>query len=78
MRNTWVGHEHFVNMYKNVYEAMVSAGIAEKVDSPIEFESGRPTQSNLTRQEFLLFVDKTGCNTNQLNDGKVGGERLLC
>jgi hypothetical protein len=72
-RNTGVRHEHFMNMYENVYEAMVSAGIAEKVDSPIQFESGRPTQYKLTHPGFLLFVDETGCNTNQLNDGKVGG-----
>ncbi len=64
-------------MYENVYEAMVSSGIAEKVDSPIEFESGRPMQCKLTRPEILLFVDETGCNTNQLNDGKVGGERFI-
>ncbi len=25
----------------------------------------------------MLFVDETGCNTNQLNDGQVGGELLV-
>ena len=36
-----------------------------------------PTKYKLTRPEFLLFVDETGCNTNQLNDGKVGGELFI-
>jgi hypothetical protein len=31
----------------------------------------------LTRPKFHHFVDETGCNTNQLNNGKVGGECLL-
>ncbi len=26
---------------------------------------------------YLLFVDETGCNANQLNDGKVGGEVFI-
>ena len=26
---------------------------------------------------YLIFVDETGCNTNQLNDGKVGGELYI-
>ena len=30
-RNTWVTKENFSNMYENIYETMVEAGIAEKV-----------------------------------------------
>ncbi len=63
-------------MYKNVYEAMVTAGVAEKIDSPVESPSGSLFHYNLTHPEHL-FVDGTGCNTNQLNDGKVGGEFIM-
>jgi hypothetical protein len=38
-RNTWVAKENFVNMYENVYEAMVAAGIAEKEKQEIEYET---------------------------------------
>jgi hypothetical protein len=27
--------------------------------------------------EYLPFADETGCNTNQLNNDKVGGEVLI-
>jgi hypothetical protein len=29
------------------------------------------------KPEYLIFVDETGCNTNQLNDGYVGGETFI-
>ncbi len=76
-QNTWVRREHFINMYENAYEAMVTAGVAEKVDSPEESPSRSLFHYKLTRPEYLLFVDETGCNTNQLNDGKVGGEQFI-
>jgi len=56
---------------------MVEAGIAEEVEEAIQYDAGLPTKFKLTHPEFLLFVDETGCNTNQLNDGKVGGELYL-
>jgi hypothetical protein len=56
---------------------MVEAGIAEEVEEAIQYDAGSPTKFKLTHPKFLLFVDETGCNTNQLNDGKVGGELYL-
>ena len=76
-RRTWVKAENFENMYQNIYEHMVEAGIAEYVEEAIQHDSGLPTNYKLTHPEYLLFVDETGCNTNQLNDGKVGGELYL-
>jgi hypothetical protein len=31
----------------------------------------------LTHPEYLLFVDKTGCNTNQKDDKYIGGELFV-
>jgi hypothetical protein len=76
-RNTCVTKENFQNMYENVYEAMVKAGIADEKEEEIEYETSLPSRSLLTKPEFLLFVDETGCNTNQLNDGRVGGELFV-
>ncbi len=76
-RRTWVKSENFQNMYENVYATMVEAGIAEELEEEIQHERGLPTKYALTKPEFLLFVDETGCNMNQLNDGKVGGELFI-
>jgi hypothetical protein len=76
-QRTWVTAENFENMYNNIYNTMVEVGIAEKVEEAIQYDAGLPTKFKLTHPEFLLFVDETGCNTNQLNDGKVGGELYL-
>ncbi len=36
-----------------------------------------PSKVQLTKPELLLFVNDTGCNTNQLNDGRVEGELFI-
>ena len=64
-------------MYDNKYREMVEAGIAEELEEEITHEEGLPTKFKLTHPDYLLFVDKTGCNTNQLNDGKVGREVFI-
>ncbi len=51
----------------------VEAGIAEKKDEEVQYEAGHPLHFVPTKLEYLLFVDETGCNTNQLNDWHVGG-----
>jgi hypothetical protein len=38
---------------------------------------GRPTKMVLEHPEYLLFVDETGCNTNQKEDKYVGGELFV-
>jgi hypothetical protein len=64
-------------MHESVYEAMVSAGVAEKEEEEINYGTGLPSRYRLTKPEYVLFVDETGCNTNQLNDGRVGGELFI-
>ncbi len=76
-RRTWVTSENFANMYENVFNIMVEAGIAKVVDEAIQHEVGLLTKYKLTRPEFLLFIVETGYSTNQLNDGKVGGEMFI-
>jgi hypothetical protein len=76
-RRTWVTRENFENMYNNVYQTMVEAGVAEEVSKQIQHEAGLPSKFKLTRPEYVLFVDETGCNTNQLMDGRVGNECFI-
>jgi hypothetical protein len=39
-----VTKENFTNMYGNAYEMMVEAGIAEKVEEEIQYETGLPSK----------------------------------
>jgi hypothetical protein len=64
-------------MYENVYATMVEAGVAEELEEEIQHETGLPTKYALAKPEYLLFMDETGCNTNQLIDGKVGEELFI-
>jgi hypothetical protein len=64
-------------MYKNVYKTMVEVGVAEELEEAIQLDAGLPTKYKLTYPDHVLFVDETGCNTNQLNDGRVGGELFI-
>jgi hypothetical protein len=64
---------------------MVEAGVAIKLEGEIMLDIdgnhvfdkekmyGRPTMYVLTKPENVLFVNETGCNTNQKEDGHVGG-----
>jgi hypothetical protein len=76
-QRTWVTEENFAMMYDNVYEAMVEAGVAVRLEAEVGSEGGRPTKYQLVRPEFVLFVNETGCNTNQKDDGHVGSELFV-
>jgi len=43
---------------------MGEEGMAEEVSEEIQHETGLPSKFKLTRPEYVLFVDETGCNTN--------------
>jgi hypothetical protein len=88
-RHTWCTLETFTDMYAKVYEAFVKAGIAEKLEEDIMYDKegnittdvsqiyGRPTKYKMNHPEYILFVDETGCNTNQKTDGNNGGELFV-
>jgi hypothetical protein len=87
--HTWCTYENFERMFEGVYAAMVEAGIAEKVEEKVMYDDrgqitndvskmvGQPTNFILKHPEYLLFVDETGCNTNQKDDKYVGGEQFI-
>ena len=76
-------------MYTHVYEGMVHAGVAEKLDEEIMMDKegnevldhrlmyGRPTKYKVTHPEKILFVDEAGSNTNQKDDGRIGGKLFV-
>jgi hypothetical protein len=76
-------------MYKTIYEAMVLCGVAVKFDKEKMWDInvnevfdkalmyGFPSQYKLIKPERCVFVDEVGCNTNQTDDGNVGGELFI-
>jgi hypothetical protein len=73
-------------MYNGVYRSMVMAiKTAEErmYDKHGEFVLdksymyGQPTKFQLIKPQNLIFVDETGCNTNQNTDGYISGELFL-
>ena len=86
-RQVWVTYDNFVNMYDCVYERMVECGVAIKTNDDTMYTRdgkettkdvfGLPTRYKLTKPEFVLMVDEVGCNTNQKEDGAIGGERFV-
>jgi hypothetical protein len=88
-RHTWCTYGNFVDMYDSVYNAMCLAKVAVKLDEETMFNIkgervetpdlsfGRPTKYQVVRPEQIVFVDETGCNTSQKEDGNVGGQRFI-
>ena len=84
-RLTWCTLDNFQNMYDSVYDKMVLAGVAEKVHNQLMYDKngnetedeslmvGRKTSYRVTKPSNIVFVDETGCNTNQRTDGYIGG-----
>ena len=78
-----------MQMYDNVYNSMVTAGVAVKLDDPAWFDKdgkevatedeafGWQSQFKLTHPELVLFMDEVGNNMSQKEDGNIGGQKLL-
>jgi hypothetical protein len=88
-RAEWCTYQNMDNMYNEVYEKMVTNGIATKLPEPVwrdqegnivetEAEAfGCKSAYHIICKDKLLFVDEVGSNTNQTKDGQIGGEKFL-
>lgn len=88
-RQSWCVYDKFEAMYDCVYEKMVEAKVAIKLDTPILYDKegnevtdpnmsfGLPSRYKITDPNRIIFVDETGKNTNMKTDGKVGGRRFI-
>jgi hypothetical protein len=86
---TWCTTSNFSSMYHTIYKAMVVCGVAVELEEETMFDRegnivddpskmyGRPTKYQMIKPEPCLFVDETGCNTNQKTDRNVGGEKFF-
>jgi hypothetical protein len=85
-RYTWCTYNNFFQMYNDVYKRMVEAGVAKRLDEEVMLDKegnivtnkeemfGHPTRYIVTKPKRILFVDETGSNTNQKEDGFAGGQ----
>jgi hypothetical protein len=89
-RKSWCTYDHFEAMYADVYETMVKAGVAKRLDEECSFDKsgtiindasdqvfGRKSKYVMEHPEWVLFADETGCNTNQKEDGHKGGQLFV-
>ncbi len=51
---------------------MVEAGVAEELAEEIQYGSRVPSRLWLTNPDYVVFLDETGSNTNQIKDCRVG------
>jgi len=87
----WSTYDNFAKMYDKLYKEMRNAGLTKDMETPVMMDLigntvdianplayGLPVSQQLVHPDYLLFLDETGINTNQKNDGHVGGEKFLC
>lgn len=65
-RNNALAYSNGHQIYEEVHESMVEAGVAIKVNEPLVNKSGNiKFNYQLTHPEMCLVVDKVGANLNQ-------------
>jgi hypothetical protein len=89
-RSKWAKYTNFKHMYDCVEDALVSCGLAEKLDEPVWMDKegnivdkeedafGLKMHDQITHPEFCLVGDEVGGNTSQKGDGHVGGKKYVC
>ena len=88
-RATWSTYANFHQMYAQVYEMMVEAGVAFEREVPAwmnaagdiveeDEAAGCEVTHDLTRPEYCFVMDEVGGNTSQKGDGHKGGELFVC
>ncbi len=84
----WTTFDNIKQMYDVIYDKMVDAKIAAKIDSPVFMNQrgelvdelnrfGLKVDTKLTYPEYCLFANETGCNTSMNKDGHVAGTKYI-
>jgi hypothetical protein len=87
-RAKWSIYHNFSQMYDNIYDTMVEAGVDKKLDEPIWVNNngietdekdafGRMAAHALCHPDYVVFVDEVGCNTSQEGDGAHGDKKKI-
>ncbi len=89
LQDDWCTVWNIMEMYEQMYEAMVSSNMAIKMENPVWLDKennivqskedayNRQTKYFTTHPDYLIFVHGVGDNTSQWNDGNAGGEKFI-
>ena len=88
-RSMWSTYANFKQMYDQVGDELVDAGVARKLETAVWMDKsgvecaekdvyGCKVTIDITDPDWVLVMDEVGGNTNQKGDGNVGGELQLC
>jgi hypothetical protein len=92
-RSKWTRYKNFKEMYDNVEEEMIAAGIAEQLDTPQYMDrngncaktetrrnkiNGMKVKVQLKRPDMCIVLDEVGSSLSMVKDGHVGGRRYIC
>ena len=84
-RSNWMILSNIEQMYNIVYDEMVAAGVAERLESPVYCDKGgnevdhvdeafckkAKVDTMLTYPNYVLFANESGCNKNRKKDGHI-------
>ena len=87
-REDWCTYQNFLNMYHCIYDEMLLAGVAAKIEVPVYMDRegnpvsvdnayGRKCTHKLVRPDMCFVFDETGGNTCMKNDGHAGGKKYI-
>jgi hypothetical protein len=87
-RQLWGTYKNLDHMYDKIYELLEKTGHATKLPAPVWMDKkgrivdeaqafGSQVDLVLKYPERVCFFDETGCNTNQKEDGQVGGSTYI-
>ena len=78
-RSNALTYSNVKQMYDQVYDCMVSAGVARiSNEYSEEYPGPLKTRYHLTHPEMCLVVDEVGSSSCQRGDGHIGGQKYLC
>jgi hypothetical protein len=87
-RAIWGTFDNIKGMYNSIYELLVMGNLAETLPEPVwcdlegnivseEEAASKKVEHKLTHAERVCMLDETGCNTNQKEDGHIGGQLFI-
>jgi hypothetical protein len=87
-RSKWTKYRNFKQMYDDVENEMIEAGVAVQLDSPIWMDEqgnsvpesqskGFKVKVKLTRPDMCIVMDEVGSNLSMMKDGHAGGEKFV-
>lgn len=88
-RSQWSTYSNFGQMYDQIGEELVDAGLATErevaawmdIHGKVVHETdafGCKVTHDIEEPDWVLLMDEVGGNTNQKGDGQVGGELQMC